>query len=97
MVAGNRMTDTERDMVVDFGAFMYTAERMESILAWPKNAVAALMADRESEFYQLYQKGVHLGEFVMHRKLFEMAQKGDIKAFEKIELIRRLNERNAKK
>jgi hypothetical protein len=90
MVAGNGMTDAERDMIVDFGAFMYDFSKMAIILGWEKHQVQALMKDTESEFFRLYEKGKHMAEYVLEKKIFEMAQKGDIKAFEKIMLQRKL-------
>lgn len=90
MVAGYGMNDTERDMVVDFGAFMYDSAKMAIILGWEKKTVHDLMNDAESEFFMLYEKGKHMAEYVLEKKMFEMAQKGDIKAFEKIMLQRKL-------
>ena len=90
MVASHGMTDVERDMVVDFGAFMYDAAKMAIILGWQKTKVQEFMKDSESEFFKLYEKGKHMAEYVLEKKMFEMAQKGDIKAFEKIMIQRKL-------
>jgi hypothetical protein len=79
------LTDKEREMIINFGAFSYDAPKIAAILSWPIFDVKKLLNDSESLFFQLYQSGKHKADYVLDMKLFEMAQGGDMKALNQLE------------
>jgi hypothetical protein len=77
-------------MIVNFGALGYDAPRCAGVMQLPEKDIAAQMANPQSEFQQLYTMGQYRAEYVIDIKLFELAQAGDIKAVEKLEMRKRV-------
>lgn len=83
------ITDSDRDKIINFGAFGYPVEKMANILMWDVVEVEKLMKNKKSEFARLYKKGEETADYVIDLKLFEMAQSGDLKALQKFEFRRK--------
>lgn len=75
----------QEEMVVNFGAFDYDAEKIASILEIDKQIIEAELKKKDSDLNRLMQKGRYLAEYVIDLKLFEMAKTGDVKALDKFE------------
>lgn len=88
------LTDEQKMIIIDCGAYGYDSNRIAGILEVDVNQIEKQLKEVGSEINQLYQKGVYRAEYVIDKKLFELAQAGDIKALEKLELRKKL--RNAK-
>lgn len=92
MVDGNlEITDLIESKIVDFGALNYDALKMAIILGFPKESIDNFLADKESEFYKLYEKGKILAQFAIDKKIFEMVKSGDLKAISIFENKKLLN------
>jgi len=74
--------DEYEEMIVNFGAFSYSNEKMAAILLINEKQIAIEMEDKNSDFYRLYTKGKNMRDYVLDLKLFEMAQSGDLKALD---------------
>lgn len=74
--------DDYEEMIVNFGAFSYSNEKMAAILLINEKQIANEMEDKNSDFYRLYSKGKNMRDYVLDLKLFEMAQSGDLKALD---------------
>ena len=74
--------DKYEEMIVNFGAFSYSNEKMAAILLINEKEIANEMDDKNSDFYRLYIKGKNMRDYVLDLKLFEMAQSGDLKALD---------------
>lgn len=74
--------DEHEEMIVNFGAFSYSNEKMAAILLINEKQIAIEMEDENSDFYRLYTKGKNMRDYVLDLKLFEMAQSGDLKALD---------------
>ena len=74
--------DEYEEMIVNFGAFSYSNEKMVAILLINEKQIAIEMEDKNSDFYRLYSKGKNMRDYVLDLKLFEMAQSGDLKALD---------------
>lgn len=85
------ITDKEKEIILNLGAFEYDNERCAHVLGWDTEYVNKQMDTPESEFYILYQRGLVRAQYVIDLKLFEQAQSGDIKSLEKLE--KRKNQR----
>lgn len=81
-----------RNEIINFGAFGYDAEKMAMILEWPESEIEAYLNDKDSDFYRAYRKGKETGEYMLDKKLFEMALSGDLQALQKYELRKRQRE-----
>ena len=88
------LTEEQKNIIIDCGAYGYDANRIAGILELSITEIEAELKNYSSEIFHLYQKGVYRAEYVIDKKLFELAQSGDIKALEKLELRKKL--RNAK-
>lgn len=75
----------KEEMIINFGAFHYSPEKMSNILGWKVEDINELLKDKESQFAKLYDKGKDTADYVIDLKLFELAQTGDLKALEKFE------------
>jgi hypothetical protein len=83
------LTDEQKLMVIDFGLFGYDARKISSILGIDITIIEGEKKKKGSEFNELYQKGIDMGEYVIDQKLFELAKTGDLKALNKLEFRRR--------
>ena len=88
------LTEDQKNLIVDAGAFNYDAKRIANITELPESEIEAELKNPNSEISLLYEKGLFRADYVIDQKLFELAQRGDIKALEKLELRKKL--RNAK-
>lgn len=79
------ITDKEKELIINFGAFSYEPQKMAAILGWPVSEVFQLMKAKDSAFHELYSQGRHKADYVIDLKLFEMAQGGDMKALYQFE------------
>jgi len=79
------LTEKESEMIINFGAFGYPADKCAIVLGWDISEVDWLMKNTESEFYQRYQQGKIKADYVIDLKLFEMAQSGDLRSLAKWE------------
>lgn len=78
--------------IVNFGAFNYTADTMAVILGVDLALVEKQMSDKGCAFFNLYQKGQLMAEYVIDQKLLQMAKGGDIKALEKLEIRKKIRQ-----
>jgi len=85
--------ENDFEKIIDFGGFLYDAEKMAAILERPVSEIRALMADKESEFYKLYQRGSALADYVLDKKLMQLASQGDLKCIEQIKVDRRIRQK----
>lgn len=74
------LTDKEKEQIVNFGAFEYTAFKMAAILMWEEKEVEKAM--KGGEFLKLYNNGKETRDYVLDVKLFDMARGGDLKALD---------------
>jgi 3-methyladenine DNA glycosylase AlkD len=79
------LTEDEKEMVINFGAFGYNEEQMSNIIGWDLEEVKELMKDKSSQFAKNYAAGNDKVQYVIDMKLFEMASGGDLKALQKFE------------
>jgi len=80
-----QFNEEQKEQIINFGAFSYPIGKMAAILIIEKSVIKEWQKDENSEFEKLYQKGVHLCDYVLDLKLFEMAQLGDLKALQQFE------------
>ena len=85
-----KIKESDRDKIINFGAFKYDPEKMANILGLNIEDVSVAMNDENSEFKKLYNIGADRADYVIDLKLFEMAQTGDIKALDKLEMRKRM-------
>jgi hypothetical protein len=76
----------QEEMIINFGVFGYSAEKMASVLGVDLLEIEKCLQDKDSQFSKLIQKGSDLADYVIDLKLFEMAKSGDIKALDKLEV-----------
>lgn len=79
------ITEKEKELIINFGAFAYEPQKMAAILGWTVSEVFQLMKTKDSVFFELYSQGRHKADYVIDLKLFEMAQGGDMKALYQFE------------
>lgn len=79
------ITEHERDIIINLGAFQYPAAKMANVLGWTEAEVTAELTNTKSEFFKLYTSGKDKADYVIDLKLFELAQTGDLKALEEFE------------
>lgn len=89
-MVGKSISEETEEKLVNFGALGYPAQKMANVLGWDLKEVQKLMDDKKSDFYLLYQRGADLADYLLDKKLFEMAKAGDLKALEKYEIRKRL-------
>lgn len=81
-----RVIDEEKiEHIINFGAFGYSARKMAIILEWPEDEIKGYLKDKDSTFYKAYYKGKETEEYMLDKKLFEMALSGDLEALERYE------------
>jgi len=90
-----KYTEEQKEMITNFGALGYDPERCAGVMAVDVAGIVSMMKDKSSEFAKLYALGQYRAEYVIDVKLFELAQAGDIKAVEKLEMRKRV--RNTKR
>lgn len=82
------LTDKDKEKILNFGALSYSNKQMSVILNIEIDEVNSLMADENSSFYKLYERGMFIGKYTVDLKLLELAQSGDLKAMAKIDVLR---------
>jgi IS30 family transposase len=83
------LSDENKEMIINFGAFHYSSEKIASILGLKQTEIDKELKSTTSELYLLYKKGQDLADYAIDVKLFELARNGDIKAIEKMDLRKR--------
>lgn len=84
------ITEKEIEQIINLGALGYTPNLCSEILGWEQKEIEYLLKNKESVFYKNFQKGEIRAQYVIDLKLFELAQQGDIKALDKLELRKKL-------
>jgi len=79
------ITEHDRDIIINCGAFRYDAPKMANVLDWSEKEVQKEFENHKSDFFKLYQRGADRADYVIDQKLFELAQTGDLKALEAFE------------
>ena len=77
------ITAEVEEKVVTFGALSYPNSKMANVLGWKLEEVNELMSNQKSDYFILYERGVDMAEYLLDKKLFDMAKSGDLKAMEK--------------
>lgn len=83
-VNGLTLSERQKEMMVDFGAFAYNAKKISIILELPLEDLEFSLKDENSEIHKLYFKGLCTAEYVLDKKMFDLAQQGDIKAIDRL-------------
>jgi hypothetical protein len=73
------------EKIVNMGALGYPVAKMANVLGWPVEHVAELAKDKTSQFSKLLERGSDMADYLLDKKLFEMAKAGDLKAMQKYE------------
>ena len=60
------------------------SEEIAKVLGFTVSSICA-----KAQFFKIYESGRYEGEYLVHLKLFEMARAGDIKAIDKLSVIRK--------
>jgi len=81
---GLTLNERQREMIVDFGAFAYNAKKISVILELPFDFIEKSLKDESTEIHKLYFKGLYTAEYVLDKKMFDLAQQGDIKAIDRL-------------
>jgi hypothetical protein len=79
------ISEKEKEMIINFGAFDYEALRCAAVLGWDEEEVKNLMTNKESDFYKSFQKGKARAEYIIDLTLFEQASSGDLKSLSVLE------------
>lgn len=82
------MTKEEKIFIKNFGAFKYDINKMANILDWPPHQVKTEFENKESEYRKLYEQGRDTADFLIDKKLYDLAKDGDLKALEEFETRR---------
>lgn len=80
-----KLDEKELEHIADMGAFGYNAKKMALILGLTEIEVSQALKDVNSDIYKYYNIGKANFNFVIDKKLFKMAQDGDLKALEKLQ------------
>lgn len=85
----SNLTEDQQKEMVNMGALGYTPEIVASIMGFPEKEVFAELGKKDSEMSKLYLKGQNMNQYKIDLKLLEMAQSGDIKAIDKLDMRKR--------
>jgi len=88
------ITEKEKSIIENLGAFEYSALMCSQILDWEIKEVELAFKNQNSGFYKMYNTGKVRAGYVIDLKLFEQAQSGDIKALEKLDMRKRARKPN---
>jgi hypothetical protein len=75
----------EQSIIKNLGAFNYGSAKMSNILGIDKKEIENEMKLPESNFRKLYEQGRDYADFLIDKKLFDLAKDGDLKALEQFE------------
>jgi hypothetical protein len=78
------ITDENKEIIINSGAFGYDAEVMSSLLQVDIDVIKQQF-DNKTEFKKLYEFGKNMAKYKLDLKLFEMAKNGDVKAIQQFE------------
>jgi len=78
------ITDENKEIIINSGAFGYDAEVMSSLLQVDIDVIKKQF-DNKTEFKKLYEFGKNMAKYKLDLKLFEMAKNGDVKAIQQFE------------
>ena len=82
-----KLTEKEEEMIVTFGALGYDIEKMNNIIGFD---LSDLLKDQTTQVYKLHKKGADLSDYMIDKKLLEMAQAGDLKALQQYEYRKKI-------
>jgi hypothetical protein len=82
----DNLTEEQQKMLKNMGALGYDAATIAAIMDFEEDELERRLEDDSSEIRKFYNAGRKYAQYLVDLKLFEMAQSGDIKAIEKIEL-----------
>jgi hypothetical protein len=86
------ITEKQKEMIINFGAFHYEINKMAVILGMDEKEVAKMLKNKTSLFFKLYQEGKIKADYLIDKKLFELSKAGDLKALEEFEYRKQKNE-----
>jgi hypothetical protein len=78
------ITDENKEIIINSGAFGYDADVMSSLLQVDIDVIKKQF-DNKTEFKKLYEFGKNMAKYKLDLKLFEMAKNGDVKAIQQFE------------
>lgn len=84
-MVGRIIDEETEEKIVTMGALGYPVTKMANVLGWPADDVAELIKDKNSQFAKLLERGSDMADYLLDKKLFEMAKAGDLKAMQKYE------------
>ena len=90
-------TDETIAKMQSLGALGYGVEKIINILDIPETDAATFRSDfanTDSPIRRAYQKGVDKSDYIIDKKLYELAQTGDLKAIETYENKKMVNRQN---
>lgn len=90
-----KIAEKEED-IMNFGALSYTPSQMSILLDESEEEITNLL-NNETEFQKIYNKGAAISQYLMDKKLFELARKGDLKAMEQFKFEQKLRSNEAAK
>lgn len=82
------MNDDDKEIVVNCGAFNFSAKKTAQVLAFDLKQQLKIIDDLnndESEIKKLYETGKTRAEYEVMNKLFELARSGDIQAIKELD------------
>lgn len=80
-----KITDEQKEIAINLGFFDYPVGKIANILGEDEAVIEKALGDKNTELSKLMKIGKDRADYVIDAKLFELAQKGDIKALEKLE------------
>ena len=80
-----KFNQKQKDIIIDCGALNFTPQEIALLLEIPIDKVNTLLQDKQSDFYKWIEKGRITARYVLLKKLFTMAQEGDLKALAEFE------------
>lgn len=85
-----QLTEPQKAMIKNMGAFGYTPEMVVSVIGPQyKDYLLAALADPNSEESRIYKEGDALSEYHIDFKRFELARNGNMKAAKDLEIRKR--------
>ena len=83
------ITEENKEIIINAGAFGYDAEIVASLLQIDINVIKNQF-ENKGEFKKLYEFGKNMAKYKLDLKLFEMAKNGDLKALQQFEANKKI-------
>lgn len=87
------MNEETQKILMDCGAFGYCAEKTAILSGLPLAEVEKALKFKDGEIWTAYYSGVVKSDYLLTKKLFEMAQAGDLQAMRNFEEKKKINSR----